>query len=150
VRIDGAARFPGAGTVDDEPDESGVVHALVFLVTAGEPVTQRLRLLAQLVSMVEQPGFRRAWRHAQTEQELQETLLRDERFITFTVGDPGPPSRMVDRRLREIAFPGDTLVAMIRRGELTIVPNGDTLLREGDRVTVIGSPDDVRRLAEDG
>jgi Trk K+ transport system NAD-binding subunit len=57
---------------------------------------------------------------------------------------------MVDRRLREIAFPGDTLVAMIRRGELTIVPNGDTLLREGDRVTVIGSPDDVRRLAEDG
>jgi basic amino acid/polyamine antiporter, APA family len=146
VQVAGAGRFPGAGTVNSEPSEGGRVHALLFLVTPEGLTTQHLRLLAQLVSMVEIPGFRRAWRRASDDQELLETLLRDERFASIVVGDPGPPSRMVDKRLRELEFPGDTLVAMVRRGDRTIVPDGDTLLREGDRLTVIGSPDDVARL----
>jgi basic amino acid/polyamine antiporter, APA family len=146
VRIAGAGRFPGAGSVDEEATESGTVQALVFLATPEQQVTQHLRLLAQLVSMVEIPGFVRAWRRARTDQELRETLLRDERFASIVVGDPGPPSRMVDKRLREIDFPGDTLVAMVRRGDRTIVPDGSTLLHEGDRLTVLGSPEDVALL----
>ncbi|MFA9431115.1 amino acid permease [Egicoccus sp. AB-alg2] len=149
VQIAGAARFPGADAGNGEPDARGTVHALLYLVSPPEPVTQHLRLLAQLVSMVEVPDFVRAWRHAGDDQQLLETLLRDERFHSFVVGAPGPPARMVDRRLREIDFPGDTLVALIRRGNRTIVPNGDTQLREGDRVTVIGSPDDVASLVRD-
>jgi basic amino acid/polyamine antiporter, APA family len=146
VAVAGAGRFPGAGTVNSEATESGRVEALLFLVTPEGLATQHLRLLAQLVSMVEIPGFSRAWRRASSDQELLETLLRDERFASFVVGDPGPPSHMVDKRLREIDFPGDTLVAMVRRGDRTIVPDGDTLLREGDRLTVIGSPHDVAHL----
>jgi basic amino acid/polyamine antiporter, APA family len=146
VQVAGAGRFPGAGTVNSEPSESGRVDALLFLATPEGLTTQHLRLLAQLVSMVEIPGFRRAWRRASDDQELLETLLRDERFASIVVGNPGPPSRMVDKRLRELEFPGDTLVAMVRRGDRTIVPDGDTLLREGDRLTVIGSPDDVAQL----
>ena len=147
VRIDGAGRFPGAGAAGDEANEGGTVQALVFLVSPAEMVTQHLRLMAQLVSMVEMPGFVRSWRRASTDQELLETLLRDERFASFVVGDPGPPATMVDKRLRELSFPGDMLVAMVRRGSRTIVPHGDTLLREGDRVTVIGSPEAVAELA---
>jgi basic amino acid/polyamine antiporter, APA family len=146
VTVAGAGRFPGAGTVNSEATQSGRVEALLFLVTPEGLATQHLRLLAQLVSMVEITGFSRAWRRASSDQELLETLLRDERFASFVVGDPGPPSRMVDKRLRELDFPGDTLVAMVRRGDRTIVPDGDTLLREGDRLTVIGSPNDVARL----
>jgi basic amino acid/polyamine antiporter, APA family len=146
VVVAGAGRFPGAGTVAEEADEGGTVDALLFLVTPEGLTTQHLRLLAQLVSMVEVAGFTRQWRRAGNDQELRETLLRDERFATFVVGDPGPPSLMVDKRLRELDFPGDTLVAMVRRGNRTIVPDGDTLLREGDRLTVIGSPSDVTRL----
>jgi basic amino acid/polyamine antiporter, APA family len=146
VTVAGAGRFPGAGTVNSEATQSGRVEALLFLVTPEGLATQHLRLLAQLVSMVEVTGFSRAWRRAGSDQELLETLLRDERFASFVVGDPGPPSRMVDKRLRELDFPGDTLVAMVRRGDRTIVPHGDTLLREGDRLTVIGSPNDVARL----
>ena len=56
---------------------------------------------------------------------------------------------MVDRRLREIDFPGDTLVALIRRGGQSIVPHGETMLREGDRLTIVGSPDDVSQLLPD-
>jgi basic amino acid/polyamine antiporter, APA family len=146
VRIAGAGRFPGGGSDDTAAEDSGTVQALVFLATPEQQVTRHLRLLAQLVSMVEIPGFVRAWRRARTDQELRETLLRDERFASFVVGDPGPPSLMVDRRLREIDFPGDTLVAMVRRGDRTIVPDGATLLREGDRLTVLGSPEDVALL----
>jgi basic amino acid/polyamine antiporter, APA family len=146
VVVASAGRFPGAGTVNSEATQSGRVEALVFLITPEHLPTQHLRLLAQLVSMVEIDGFSRTWRRASSDQELLETLLRDERFASFVVGDPGPPSRMVDKRLRELDFPGDTLVAMVRRGDRTIVPDGDTLLREGDRLTVIGSPDDVARL----
>jgi basic amino acid/polyamine antiporter, APA family len=146
VVVAGAGRFPGTGTVNSEANESGRVDALLFLVTPEGLTTQHLRLLAQLVSMVEVPGFSRAWRRASSDQELLETLLRNERFASIVVGDPGPPSRMVDKRLRELEFPGDTLVAMVRRGGRTIVPDGSTLLREGDRLTVIGSPNDVSRL----
>jgi basic amino acid/polyamine antiporter, APA family len=146
VRVAGAGRFPGAGSTGQEPDASGNVTALLFLASPEEQVTQHLRLLAQLVSMVEEKGFARAWLRAAGEQELLETLLRDERFASIVVGDPGPPAQMVDKRLRELTFPGNTLVAMVRRGDRTIVPHGDTLLREGDRLTVIGSPEHVAEL----
>jgi basic amino acid/polyamine antiporter, APA family len=146
VAIAGGGRFPGSEAADEGDVEVGTVRALLYLVTPEGLETRRLRLLAQLVSMVEVPGFTRAWTRATDHQELLETLLRNERFASFVVGDPGPPARMADRRLRELEFPGDTLVALVRRGDRTIVPNGDTLLREGDRVTVIGSPADVARL----
>jgi basic amino acid/polyamine antiporter, APA family len=150
VRVAGAGRFPGAGSTGQEPDASGNVTALLFLASPEEEVTQHLRLLAQLVSMVEERGFARAWLRASDDQELYETLLRDERFASIVVGDPGPPAQMVDKRLRELTFPGNTLVAMVRRGDRTIVPHGDTLLREGDRLTVIGSPEHVAELLDGG
>jgi basic amino acid/polyamine antiporter, APA family len=146
VRVAVAVRFPGAGSTGREPDASGNVTALLFLASPEEAVTQHLRLLAQLVSMVEEQGFARAWLRAAGDQDLLETLLRDERFASLVVGDPGPPAQMVDKRLREVTFPGNTLVAMVRRGDRTIVPHGDTLLREGDRLTVIGAPEHVAEL----
>lgn len=146
IRIDGAASFPGSGSTGEESSQSGTVPALIFLVAPEGHVTQHLRLLAQLVSMVEAPGFFRAWRGATSDQQLLETLLRDERFASLVVGTPGPPARMVDKRLREIDFPGNTLVALVRRGDQTIVPHGETLLREGDRLTILGSPEHVAAL----
>jgi basic amino acid/polyamine antiporter, APA family len=142
VPVEGHQRFPGA----DGGRDGTHVQALIFLVSPEAKLTQHLRLLAQLVSMVEVPSFPRLWRRADGEQELKETLLRDERFASLVVGDPGPPARMVDRRLRELSFPGNTLVALVTRGDRTIVPDGNTLLREGDRLTIIGSPEHVAEL----
>ncbi|TVR29961.1 MAG: amino acid permease [Nitriliruptor sp.] len=151
VRIGGGRRFPGSSG-EPEADENGNgarVHALVFLFSPEGRVTQHLRLLAQLVTMVEHEAFPEVWRRAHDDQELLETLLRDERYASIVVGSPGPPSKMVDKRLYELTFPGNTLVAMVRRGDRTIFPKGDTLLRAGDRLTVIGSPADVVTLQGD-
>jgi basic amino acid/polyamine antiporter, APA family len=144
VVIGGQRRFPG----DEEiaAHEPTTVQALIFHIGVEQRMTEHLRVLAQLASMVEQPEFPREWRRARSDQELKETLLRDERFVSIVVGDAGPPAQMVDRRLREIEFPGDTLVALIRRGSRSIVPHGETMLREGDRLTIVGSPGDVSRL----
>jgi basic amino acid/polyamine antiporter, APA family len=149
VRIGAVRRFPGSEQDPDEDGGSGPrVQALLFLFSPEGRLTSHLRLLAQLVTMVEDEGFTRRWRQAYDEQSLLEILLRDERFASITVGAHGPPAAMVDRRLRDIELPGNTLVAMVRRGDRTIVPDGNTLLRAGDRLTVIGTPDEVAELMD--
>ncbi len=157
VRIAAGRRFPGGdGGTEDEGDgdrsrNGGTrVHALIFLFSPHGRPTRHLRLLAQLVTMVEEEGFADGWRRAHDEQELLETLLRDEWFASIVVGAPGPPKEMVDKRIKELTFPGNTLVALVRRGDRTIVPHGDTLLRAGDRLTVIGAPDHVAELQATG
>jgi basic amino acid/polyamine antiporter, APA family len=51
--------------------------------------------------------------------------------------------------LREIRFPERSLVAMVSRGGSFHVPRGSTVLREGDRITVIGEPDEIGELYEE-
>jgi Trk K+ transport system NAD-binding subunit len=48
----------------------------------------------------------------------------------------------------DIELPGDALVALIRRGGHGLIPHGSTVLAEGDRLTVIGSPEAIRMLAD--
>jgi basic amino acid/polyamine antiporter, APA family len=147
MRVNGARRFPGSQPDHAEESTHGAaVQALIFLVGPDRRVTQHLRLFAQLVTMVEEGTFSDRWRRAHDDQELLETLLRGERFASLVVGSEGPPAAMVDKRLRDLVFPGNTLVALVRRGDQTIVPSGETLLRAGDRITVIGAPVDVAEL----
>jgi hypothetical protein len=37
--------------------------------------------------------------------------------VSLEVTDHGPTAAWVDQRLRDLTFPGDTLVALIRRNE---------------------------------
>ena len=156
VRIrDGVAageprQFPGQDREDDVDDHGRAVNveALIFLASPDGHTTQHLRLLAQLAAVTEEPTFGRAWHEADTEQELLETILRDERFVSLEVTDHGPTAAWVDQRLRDLVFPGDTLVALIRRNSQSLIPHGDTMLRRGDRVTIVGRSADVAQLFE--
>jgi basic amino acid/polyamine antiporter, APA family len=150
VAVDDGRRFPGQ---EDDGEDRAVqlqVEALVFLVSPEGQPTQHLRMLAQLASMMEEPGFEALWRRADSDQELRETLLRDERYVSLVVGDPGPGALMADMRLRDLTFPGNSLVALVRRENRSIIPHGDTILRDGDRITIIGTPDDVASLFDSG
>ena len=143
-------QFPGQdreGDVDHN-DRAVNVEALIFLASPDGHTTQHLRLLAQLAAVTEDPTFGRAWHEADTEQELLETVLRDERFVSLEVTDHGPTAAWVDQRLRDLVFPGDTLVALIRRNGQSLIPHGDTMLRRGDRVTIVGRSADVAQLFE--
>ena len=45
-----------------------------------------------------------------------------------------------------LSFPDGTLIAMIRRGDEMVIPTGDTELIDGDRLTVIGRPEEISAL----
>ena len=49
----------------------------------------------------------------------------------------------LDKPLKEIEFPNDLLVVAVRKEGELIVPSGDTVLRKGDHLTVLGSDDCV-------
>jgi Kef-type K+ transport system membrane component KefB/Trk K+ transport system NAD-binding subunit len=49
----------------------------------------------------------------------------------------------LNRPLKEIEFPNDLLVVAVRKGGELIVPSGETILRQGDHLTVLGSEDCV-------
>jgi basic amino acid/polyamine antiporter, APA family len=150
IGIDVARQFPGQAAEEQAAGETATrVSALIFLLSPAGQTTQHLRLLAQLAAVTEEPSFSTAWNRASTEQELLEAVLRDERFVSVEVLDHGPTAGWVDRRLRDLSFPGDTLVALVRREGHSLIPHGDTTLRRGDRVTVVGRPEDVSQLFGD-
>jgi basic amino acid/polyamine antiporter, APA family len=121
------------------------VPALVFLLSPSQS-TQHLRILAELASQVDQPEFARAWRAAESDHDLKEALLRRERFVTIDLRAPGPAEVLIGNRVRDVRWPSNALVALIRRENQSIFPRGRTVLQEGDRITVIGPQSDVAEL----
>ena len=78
--------------------------------------------------------------HRTEDMEMRQIRLRNRRYF--------------NRQLRNIRLPGDVLVVGIRRGAERIVPHGDTILRSGDILLLVGSPsflkDAISILQEEG
>lgn len=128
--------------------DAEAVHALFFLVSPEDNPGQHLRILSHIASRIEEDSFAGLWRRAGDEQELKEVVLRDERFLVLHVGRRATSEPLVDRQLRDLELPPDTLVAMIRRSGRIIMPSGSTVLRKGDRLTVIGTPEGIAAIHE--
>jgi Trk K+ transport system NAD-binding subunit len=67
----------------------------------------------------------------QDNADITETTLRSPRFE--------------GRKLKEIRLPGNALVMGIRREGEVIVPHGNTVLRRGDIIMLLGNHDDVKQ-----
>ena len=127
------------------PDEP--IHAVFFLVSPEAAPGQHLRLLGHLASHVDEAGFVDRWLDARNELELKETLLREERSFSFRISASQTPS-LVGRKVAEAELPKGALVALVRRGRTTRVPDGGTRLEDGDYLTVIGAPEVIEELAD--
>jgi Trk K+ transport system NAD-binding subunit len=55
---------------------------------------------------------------------------------------------LIGKELKEIAFEEGCLVAIIHRDGKAFVPKGSTVIREGDRLVVIGEPSGIKTLKE--
>jgi amino acid transporter len=129
------------GSVPDQSDDAlESTRAVLFLVSPQDDPGQHLRLLGHLATHLAEDGFLERWSNAETARDLRETLLRDERYVTLSVGLRLPTAAWAGRPLRGIDLPRGTLVAVVRREEEPLIPDGSTVLHEGDRVTIIGSP----------
>ncbi|MEM7480050.1 MAG: amino acid permease [Acidobacteriota bacterium] len=122
------------------------VHALFFLVSPEEDPKLHLRILAQIAERVDDEGFMAEWMEAPNEQVLKEVLLRDERFLSLQVASDSPAGRWAGSPLSGLDLPEGALVALVRRNGRTHVPGGATVLEMGDRLTVLGEPEAIRRL----
>lgn len=125
-----------------------VAQAVVFLASPEEDATQHLRILAHLARQIDRDDFISEWISARDEVEIKETLLRDERLLVVMVAKGSRTESLVGTALRDFHHPRGSLVALIRRGDRSIVPDGGTVLEEGDRITLIGEPRSIRLLSE--
>ena len=128
-------------------EEMQIVHALFFLVSPDKDPGQHLRILAQIAERVDDDDFMEAWLEAETDQELREIMLRDDRFLTLDLDRDAKSGAYIGKLLSQLQIPEGALVALIRRGDDTIVPRGNTQLRQGDRLTIIGDPETIRQMA---
>ena len=147
-------RCRGGLQVDMDDDEmvrraaESPIRAVFFLVSGEVDPGRHLRILAQLAGRVEDERFMEEWLASSDEQELKETLLRDDRFLSLRLESGGRAEALIGRALNELGLPPGCLVALIRRYGSTIVPRGQTVLREGDRLTIIGEPEGLTEFAE--
>lgn len=124
----------------------GVVQAIFFLVSPRKDHAQHLRLLAAIAERVDSDQFWLDWMKAGEENELREVMLRDDRFMTLRIRPEGPSGVFAGRSLREVDLPPGARVALIRRSSRIVVPRGDTTLSIGDRLSIVGEPEDIREL----
>jgi Trk K+ transport system NAD-binding subunit len=79
-------------------------------------------------------------------QELKETFLHDEHFLALAIDRRRPTKSLIGLTLQEAPIPANSLVALLRREGRVLVPKGRTVLQDGDRITIIGDPAEIRQL----
>ncbi|MEQ9617770.1 MAG: amino acid permease [Deltaproteobacteria bacterium] len=129
-----------------DQDEEQTLRAIFFLASPLDNPSQHLRMLAQIARHVENEDFANEWEMAEDEQQLKEAILHDERFHSIYVHKDSPTESLIGRQLKELKMPEGSLIALIRRGEEIIIPRGNTVLEENDRITVIGEPSSMREF----
>ncbi|MDX1567849.1 MAG: amino acid permease, partial [Longimicrobiales bacterium] len=127
---------PGYVSTRDQTE----VRALCFLISTTEDPGLHVRILAELVTRLGEEGFMKKWLEARDATELRELLIRDDSYLVVTLDSQGRGRDLVGRTLRSLELPGGSLVGAVRRGHRIMVPTGETVLQDGDRITVIGEP----------
>ena len=59
----------------------------------------------------------------------------------------GPNSKAAGKKIKDIDIPKDCTLAMICRGDELVPPRGDTEIKVGDMVTIVGKTDAIMKIA---
>jgi mannitol/fructose-specific phosphotransferase system IIA component (Ntr-type) len=124
------------------------IYAFFFLVSPDELPGKHLRVLANLASRIDEEQFLHEWRGAKNAQQLKETLLHHERYLSLHLVAGTRTEAFIGRTVTEAELPARNLIALVRRGGEMHVPTGDFVLEVGDRLTIIGEPAGIRRIYE--
>lgn len=123
-----------------------VVYALFFLVGPEDNPGRHLRILARIAECVEDDSFMSMWLDAKTEQDIKEVLLMDERFFSLQLSIENRSAQLIGKVLKDIRWPKKTLIALIHRNHAIVIPEGKTSLKNGDRLTIIGEPRNIKEI----
>ncbi len=122
------------------------IGALFFLVSPENDPAQHLRILARIAERIDEESFISEWDQSGDEHQLRQCLLHDDRFLSLTLVTDGPVRAWIDKPLYEIDMPKGCLVAMLHRAGQAFVPNGKTILKNGDRLIIIGEKSALAEL----
>ena len=129
-------------------ERSTNVHTIFFLISPEDDPALHLRLLAKLAGCVEEDTFNVLWDEATDASALREVLLRNDRYLSFELERHSIGHDWIGNEVRSLELPEGCLVAMILRGEETIVPRGKTTLENRDAITLIGEPDCITTVRQ--
>lgn len=133
-------------TQDPRAGEATPLVAFMLLLSPVGNPGSHLRILAQLARHVEAAEFGDAWMACRTELELKEALLREGHFMRVQLAPGCPSEALIGCQVSEAQLPQGALIAQIQRAGAALVPNGRTVLRSADRLTLIGTPDAIELL----
>lgn len=140
VRALGGVQLAAPDMEENADTASSTVQAIFFLISPKENPGQHLRILAQIARRIDQMEFKTDWASARSEAELKEVLLKEEHFLYLNLKPGTPAGDLIGKSLKEIHLPGGNLIPVVRRDHQNIIPMGDTVLRAGDRLTILGDP----------
>lgn len=123
-------------TYEEEGEER--IGAIFFLISPEGNPTQHLRILARIAERVEEDSFVDEWDNAKNEFQLRQCLLHDDRFLTLTISSENYTRELVGTSLGDFQIPAGCIVAMLHRSGHSFVPDAQTRLDFGDRLTIIG------------
>ena len=128
-------------------------HAIFLLVSPEEDPGQHLRMLAELANKIDQDDFLENWNTAPNAAHLKQLMLNEGHYMRVNVrtGDNG--ESFIGKEIQQLNLPEGSLVAMIQREGRVIIPRGNSILNDGDRIIIIGEPDsllEVNELMEKG
>lgn len=130
--------MPIYNSLTHEEEAEASIQSVFFLVSPENNPTQHLRILARIAERVDEDSFAVEWDRARNEQDLRACLLHDDHFVSLSVHAYSSSGTMINKPLRSVGLPKGCLVAMLSREGLSFVPNGDTVLEEGDQLTIVG------------
>jgi amino acid transporter/mannitol/fructose-specific phosphotransferase system IIA component (Ntr-type) len=133
-------------TVNGGLEDETSYRAIIYMASPEGKPGQHLRILAQIALHAEDEHFIEQWLAAEHRYQLREILLRDERYISIPLEPHEPAASWVGQELKNLELPPSCLIAVIRRGSEVIMPKGNTVLEMGDRLTVLGEPEDIETL----
>jgi len=118
------------------------VYAIFVLISPKNHPRQHLRFLAELANRAEQISFNKEWRSLKTEDELRNLFIRaDDKMEVVEV-----LQSFEGKRIRELSINRNCIIAIIKREGEMIVPRGDTVIKEGDELTLVGDKSAVKQM----
>jgi len=132
--------------VSSEEKKDGLIHCMIYLISSRKKSGQHLRIIAHLAEMIDSIDFYERWMSAGDEAELREILLRDERFINITLKKNDITATMIDKSVKELELPGESLITLIKREGKIIFPHGKSTLKENDELSIIGDKSDIKEM----
>jgi Trk K+ transport system NAD-binding subunit len=105
-----------------------------------------MRLAGHMAEVVQSDGFERRWLSAETESQLTDVLVRDDHFLHIPLSEIPALASQTGSRIGDLDLPPGLLIALIERGDKTLIASNELTLEAGDIVALIGEPEAVDDL----